>query len=566
MAPRTEGGASKRRRAGGRSFGPACAWWACAPWARALGARALCACVAMAGACSGCEGDRAHATGEGLSGADSGPAASAGTASPGGTGTLAGVGTDRDPGRGPPLADAAARTEVGHVPGALGALTAPALPPRVPDAERPSAKLKPPKGAAAAPWKRLFDTYGKLVDLDPILDDFHREHPKQTEIVTLGATHEGRALKALLIADTPSLARGRPAMLLNGAHHGDEPLSAMIVLDAIEALLAGAGKDPKIDRYLSELAVWCVPLVNRDGFAHFWVDFGAGRKNGRPSERPATAPFASWGVDLNRNYPFRWGAHGEVGSSKTPERRSYRGPEPGSEPETRAIMALSEREHFVGSISYHIGTVALLAPYTIDGVLQPEPNEAWLVAEHVARAIPSVPMFGSRAVPVRKNLYTVDGTDQDHLRHAHGTLALLFESAARSWENPDLARRAVEAIRPSWGALFDRYLDGPSVEGHVRDEAGRPVSARVEVVEVKTHAGEDWRSRCSDGFFGRYLPGTGTFTVRVTPGEGPAVEKTVEVTEGKGRAAIDFVVPASDGASGCGEAGESEKPAKDAAN
>jgi len=59
------------------------------------------------------------------------------------------------------------------------------------------------------------------------------------------------------------------------------------------------------------------------------------------------------------------------------------------------------------------------------------PNEAWLVAEHVAR--------GSRAnqprpLYVLRNLYPVDGTDQDYHRAAHGTVALLFEAAARNWD------------------------------------------------------------------------------------------------------------------------------------
>ncbi len=416
------------------------------------------------------------------------------------------------------------------------------FPPRMPDSERPSAKATPPAGVDAARWRRVLETYGRLLDLDPILDDYHRDHPDKTEIVTLATTHEGRAIRALLIADKPSGARTRPAMLLNGAHHGDEPLSGLIALDAIDTLLVKGKGDPKIARYLSELAIWVVPMVNRDGFAQYMMDLGSGRKNGRETRRPGDrSPMKARGVDLNRNYPFRWGATLEAGSSKNPNRRSYRGTEPVSEPETRGMVDLSDREHFVGAISYHIGTLALLAPYTIEGVAEPVPNEAWLVAEDVAKGMPKV---DRRPVYVRKNLYAVDGTDQDYHRFAHGTLALLLESAAKSWETPALAGTAVELIRPSWEVLFDRYLDGPSVEGHVRDEAGHAVSAKVDVLEVRTRAGEEWRSRCSDGFFGRYLPRAGKFTVRVTPpGGGAPLEKTVEAARGKGRVTVDFVVP-----------------------
>lgn len=435
-------------------------------------------------------------------------------------------------------------------PPSAAATVAPA--PTTAPSDRPSARARRPPGADPVQWQRIADIYGHLLDADLILADYHARYPDKTELVTLGTTHEGRPVRALLIADHPARARARPSVLLNGAHHGDEPLSADIVLDAMDTLLARPDSDARNARYLSELAIWCVPMVNPDGFAAFMVDFGAGRKNGRETRvNPASKTLSSRGVDLNRNYPFRWGAQKERGGRSQPDHRYYKGPEPGSEPEVRAMMALSDREHFVGSISYHIGTVALLAPYTIDGVAQPTPNEAWAVAEDIARLLPKNP---DKPLYVKKNLYPVDGTDQDYHRAAHGTLALLFEVASRSWESERLKTRTVDAIRPSWGLLFDRYLDGPSVEGHVKDDKGRPVVADVRVLEVRTHDGETWRSRCRDGFFGRYLPGFGRFTVRVTPEGGAPVDTVVEVARGKGRVAVDIVVAAAGGAACPGEA------------
>ncbi len=387
----------------------------------------------------------------------------------------------------------------------------------------------------------MFAAYGHLLDMDDLLDDWHHRYPDKTRIVQLATTHQGRNVKALLIADDPAKAAGRPSVLINGAHHGDEPLSAVIVEDAIDTLLEGSKSDPRIQRYLSELAIWCVPLVNPDGFVTHLHEFKAGRKNGRATKDKDgdLHGIVNRGVDLNRNYPFRWGSLREAGSRSKPEFRSYRGPEPASEPEVKAMVALSDREHFVAALSLHTGTVTLLAPYTIDGVPQPEPNEAWTVAEHVARGLDN----GTRKVYVLKNLYPVDGTDQDYHRGAHGTLALLFEAAARDWEEPAQIKKAVAVARPSWGRLFDRYLDGPSVEGHVRDAGGKPVSVEVQVAEMKTRAGETWKTRCPDGFFGRYLPATGKFTVRVVGGSGAPIDTPVEVTAEKGRVAVDIVVP-----------------------
>lgn len=457
------------------------------------------------------------------------------------TGALAGCarGEAHEQVTGSPAAPSAVPVASTAGPSSSGA-AAPSPAPEPPRPDRPSLRATKTPGADPAQWQRIFDTYGRLLDIDYLLDDYHRRYPDKTRVVTLGTTHQGRAVRALLVADDPDRAHTRPSVLLNGAHHGDEPLSSEIVMDAIETLLSRGDSDPRVKRYLAELAIWCVPMVNPDGFATFMTDFGAGRKNGRETrEGHGNKALAVKGVDLNRNYPFRWGSLKERGGRSQPDHRFYRGPEPGSEPEVRAMVALSDREHFVASISYHIGTVALLAPYTIDGVANPTPDEAWIVAEEIVRKMPKNP---DKPLHVRKNLYPVDGVDQDHHRAAHGTLALLWEATSRSWETPYLEKRTVENMRPSWGLLFDRYLDGPSVEGHVRDAAGKPVSAEVSVVEIRTRSGESWRSRCSDGFFGRFLPAAGRFTVRVTPPGGAPVEKTVEVTRQSGRAVVDFVV------------------------
>lgn len=507
----------------------------------AAGLLALLIAITVSGGCqprggAAAEGDAGKGT---TAGPPSGPAVASGGA--------------------PAVADSGAAVASSSTASPQPSVAASAPAPRLPRpaAERPSAHVTRPPDVKAVEWQPLFDTYGRLLDIDDLLDDYHARYPDKTEVVQLATTHEGRSVRALLIADHPAAARGRPSVFLNGAHHGNEPLSGLVVLDAIETLLTRSDSDPRLRRDLAELAIWCVPVVNPDGVAAFLKDPGAGRKNGRET-RPEgeRRSLRTRGVDLNRNYPFRWGALRGAGSRGKANLRSYRGPEPASEPEVRAIIALSDREHFVASLSFHIGTVALLVPYTIPGVPQPAPNEAWLVAEEIARPLRA---NGDRPVYVRKNLYPVDGTDQDYHRAAHGTLALLFEAAARNWGTAAKVEQTLAGVRPLWGSLFDRYLEGPSVEGHVRDAAGRPVAARVDVVEVKSHGGESWSSRCQDGFFGRYLPAFGRFTVRVTPAGGAAIDTPVEVAPGKGRVAVDIVVPEGTGLD-CPQGGGALKP------
>ncbi|MBI4701788.1 MAG: hypothetical protein HY744_11630 [Deltaproteobacteria bacterium] len=377
--------------------------------------------------------------------------------------------------------------------------------------------------------------------LRALLARHRNRRPDLAELVEIGTTRQGRPLLALALGRGCRRDRAGAAILLDGSHHGDEPLATAIVLDAARYLLERQGRDARVDRWLQELTFWLVPLVNPDGW-QARLRFGrGGRKNGRDHDGDGRL-WLSEGVDLNRNYPFRWGALGQAGSSSRPAHRSYRGPAPASEPETRALMRLAEAEHFVGAITYHVGAVALLVPYTIDFARSPEPNEAWSVASWIAARMPRHPDAAPGiGFPVRRKLYAVDGTSQDWLRFAHGTAAFLIEAGLRPAGNPAArARRIVRSVRPSWMLLAERFLSGPSIDGYVSDAAGRPVSAEVEILETELREGELWRSRCRDGYYARYLPGPGRYTLRVSaPGLAP-VERPVAV--GTERARLDIAL------------------------
>lgn len=364
--------------------------------------------------------------------------------------------------------------------------------------------------------------------VEATLRDYHRRYPRLTRLVRLGTSHEGRAIFALAIGRQVRRGDSRPAVLLTGAHHGLEFLSIDIVMDAIEVLLLRSAadarleprlrRDPDLDRrvrrYLDAFVIWCVPAVNPDGV---WAALEGnkrrtGRKNGRDTNENGRIDFMD-GVDLNRNYPFKWGFLGELGSSSKPQSFYYRGPSPASEPETQAMMRLAESEHFVASISYHTGSIAVLAPYTIDNVLDPTPNEAWTVGEYVTAGLPPHPQ--GKPFTLRRKIYSVDGTDQDYYRATYGTVALLIESARRDAKDQAERIEVVRAVRPSWERLLDRFVDGPAISGQIRDIAGQPVAAKVMLAEMTTHEGESWSTRCRDGHYSRFLPAPGRYTVRV---------------------------------------------------
>lgn len=398
------------------------------------------------------------------------------------------------------------------------------------------------------PWKYLDPTYRKgrharwkrdvRVDLEAsyknpkmvrtLLKRWAKEFPERTYLETLGKSRQGRPILALAIGDRPTPAGDAPTLLLNGAHHGNEPISTEFVLDAADELLY-APRGGTLDTWLKSRTVWIVPVVNPDGLHAFLeVTARTGRKNGHDHDHDGTRERLE-GIDLNRNYPFRWGALGEKGSRSRPSSVYYRGVSPASEPEVKAMMALASRERFAASISYHTGTVAILAPYTIPGVENPEVNEAWSVAEEMVRAMPTHAQ--DRTFALKKNLYPVDGTDQDWHRYAHGTVALLVEGARRTPRRTRDRVQVLQSVAPAWRFLLRRFTEGPLLDIRVTDPEGRAVNAEVVVHPMEPKSGEIWPTRCPSGRTLRAVPSSGSWTVEVKRAGMPSVLQTVEVRQ-----------------------------------
>ena len=143
------------------------------------------------------------------------------------------------------------------------------------------------------------------------------------ERVDLGVSREGRPISGLRISHS-----SEPAWSLRilGAHHGDEPVSATVALRLAERLVTEPGRVP------DGAEVWIVPVVNPDGLA-------------------AHTRVNAAGVDLNRNYDYQWGAATNPGSAAF------------SEPETRAIRALTRARSWLGGLSLHSGATNIGWPW-----------------------------------------------------------------------------------------------------------------------------------------------------------------------------------------------------------
>lgn len=184
---------------------------------------------------------------------------------------------------------------------------------------------------------------------------------ENSDIITLdsiGRSNEGREIWHLRISTDLATSRQKPGVIYMGGHHAREHLSIDVPLRLTEKLIQDyrAG-DARIVRLLQSREIHMIPMVNPDG-AEFDIETGnykMWRKNRRHN------PDGSYGVDLNRNYGFKWGSGGSSNNSRSD---TFMGPTPFSEPETQAIKAFVEQQdNATVLLTFHTFSELILFPW-----------------------------------------------------------------------------------------------------------------------------------------------------------------------------------------------------------
>jgi hypothetical protein len=155
-------------------------------------------------------------------------------------------------------------------------------------------------------------------------------------------------------------------------------------LQFAEYLLNNYGSNADVDAMVNGREIWIAPCINPDGFVYVennhppdWWNWW--RKNRRDNGD------GFFGVDLNRNYGYQWGAD-STGSSGHTSSNLYRGTAPFSEPETQAVRDFADAREFVVWLSYHCYGNLLLYPwayypgYTTDHAIYKEMGERMTAA------------------------------------------------------------------------------------------------------------------------------------------------------------------------------------------
>jgi len=198
-------------------------------------------------------------------------------------------------------------------------------------------------------------------EMEAGLDSLAQAYPALAHIDTLGRTYQGIYIRAIKISDNAGVDENEPEVFIMGCHHARELMSVEVPMRLAKYLLANYGTDPRVTNLVNTREIWIAPMINVDG--HVWVELNHSgssvtwwRKNRRGNGD------GSIGVDLNRNYSYKWG-YDNIGSSPTPASDVYRGSAAFSEPETQAVRNFCALHHFALCISYHSYGDLILYPW-----------------------------------------------------------------------------------------------------------------------------------------------------------------------------------------------------------
>src|SRR3989338_1806408 len=208
-----------------------------------------------------------------------------------------------------------------------------------------------------------YHTYEEMVEEMSLIAE---RYPEITRLIDIGDSWEkaqgiaDRDIWAMKISDNPDSEEDDESdVLIVGCHHARELISVEIPLAIVRALTDKYPADARIKYLVDNREVWIIPMLNPDGHVYVEEVNSTWRKN-RNTNGNSNSLYQ--GVDLNRNYGFKWG-YDNTGSSPQTKSETYRGTAPFSEPETQAIKDLMEEHDFALGLSYHSYGNSFLFPW-----------------------------------------------------------------------------------------------------------------------------------------------------------------------------------------------------------
>ena len=329
-----------------------------------------------------------------------------------------------------------------------------------------------------------YKTYGEVLAW---MDDVEAKNPSIVQKVNLTQrygtppTEEGREMFAIKISDNVTQDEDELSFLFDSLHHARELNTIEVTMDIVNILVDVYGKIPGATKIVDAYEIWVVPVVNPDGLEYVWNVNNNWRKNRRDNLD------GTFGVDINRNYPFLWGVCGNNSGNTNSE--VYRGPFELSEPEAQTMVALGEEIRPTIYNSYHSSGQEVLPPYVCANLAESAIVNA--VRDKYRERMDYDWRFASSS-----------GESFEWFYNQVSSVGYLTEIGT-SFQPPfEITEEEVLRVRPGWIWLLQVQDIGPLVQGLVTDSVtGQPIVAEVSSNRINFTEGE---RRACEPQYGRY--------------------------------------------------------------
>jgi hypothetical protein len=359
------------------------------------------------------------------------------------------------------------------------------------DAQLTALVRNPPATLRSIP---AFACYRTVEETFASIEQLVATHPTLASSIDIGDSWEkarnpalGHDLRVLRLSNA-ALAGPKPKAFIIGAIHAREYTTAETLMRFAEQLLARYAEDADVRWMLDHFELHLLPQANPDGRKKAETGL-SWRKN--VNENYCGATSNSRGADLNRNFPFEWGAHG--GSSGAPCDSTFRGAAAASEPETAAIVG-----HLQSLFpDQRPPDLVTPAPSDTSGVFMDVHSYGelvlwpWSFGSAAAPNGAALATFGRRLGAINGyrpqqgiELYVTDGGTKDFSYGELGVAALSFELGSSFFQScesfeADVLDRNIAALTYLLRNTRRPYLEpsGPSIEGLLTApvEVGEPV-------------------------------------------------------------------------------------------
>jgi hypothetical protein len=304
-------------------------------------------------------------------------------------------------------------------------------------------------------------------------------HPDLTKVVSIGKTLTGQDILAVKLTKGARKTKdgAKPSVLYVSNQHAREWITPEMTRRLLHYYLDNYGKDQRVTKIVDSAELWFVISANPDGYD--WTHNSDGDRLWRKNLRDVNGDgviTSGDGVDLNRNFAYKWG-YDDEGSSPNPASETYRGASPGSEAETKALDRFEKRIGFEYGVNYHSAAELLL--YGVGWqVATPTPDDV------LYKSLAGTP--GNSAIPgyypqVSSELYTTNGEADGHAANVNGMMMFTPEmSTCQTASNIDPS----DAWKPEDCESVFNY---PDDEKLIQDEFAKNIAFALAVAETAAH-------------------------------------------------------------------------------